>query len=392
MNMQRLIIVILLFIVPLQGMGLDLISPSMPTIVEKLHTSMDIVELTLPLYLIGFALAQPIMGTFSDVFGRKAFLVPGMFLYVLISLACSFALNIETLLILRFFQGMSVAASAVISRAIIMDMFKGEQFKKMMGYVPVVWALGPIVAPTIGGYLNTFFGWQSSFYFFAIYGSVLFLLILLFIPETHHERSKFSLKKMASNYLSLMKNRGFLAAILCLLLIYSVIILFNLVGPFFIQDVLGYSCVTYGNLALLMGVAFFFGNLMNRILARYKTPMFWMECALIGMCVFVVGMVGSAWLHPKNLYVLMVPTTGILVFAGVFYPHGLAGCLGLFKKNKGTVSAVFGLLCTGGSALVSTLGTLLKVETILPLSIAFFCFILTMTLAYYGCFRRSLLK
>ena len=79
--------------------------------------------------------------------------------------------------------------------------------------------------------------------------------------------------------------------------------------------------------------------------------------------------------NPKNLYVPIWPTTGILVFSGIFYPHGLAGCLRLFKKNKGIVSAVFELLCKEGALLFLNWGHYLKwrlsYHFLLPFSVLF---------------------
>lgn len=223
---------IILFCVPLTGASIDIYVPSLPAIQQAFSVPASSVQLSLTTYLIGFGCFQLIVGSLSDFIGRRWLFMLGLFMYVLTSFLIIWSHNITTLLGLRFLQGVSVAAIAVTGIAMIPDLFTGKLYTRYMNYSNLAWALSPVLAPYIGGYLQDWFGWQASFYFLTGYGLLGFILACFFIWETHTERCPFQLRTIINNYITLLKDKRFLVCLFFLSLIYGSIVIFNVVGPF----------------------------------------------------------------------------------------------------------------------------------------------------------------
>ena len=176
---------ILLAMVPLTGATIDIYVPSLPAITAHFGVPAQLVQWTIPSYLIGYSLAQLFCGAFSDAWGRRALLIIGIVLYTGASLLAASASSISMLILMRFVQGLGVAAPGVLARAIASDSFDSERLPQVTNYITLAWALGPIIAPLIGGYLQHVFGWKAVFYFLTAYGCIVLLLIYFLLPETN---------------------------------------------------------------------------------------------------------------------------------------------------------------------------------------------------------------
>jgi len=150
---------------PLTGIGIDLFVPSLPILAKQFLVSESTIKFSIVLYLLGYALGQPFFGAFSDAWGRKGPLLFGLGLYTVASLSLVFSQSIHMFLFLRVVQGVAVAAPGVLSKAIATDGFSGEALAKLRSLMMSVWAIGPIVAPVIGGYLEWYLGILFSFPF-----------------------------------------------------------------------------------------------------------------------------------------------------------------------------------------------------------------------------------
>jgi DHA1 family bicyclomycin/chloramphenicol resistance-like MFS transporter len=179
---------ILLAMVPLTGATIDIYVPSLPAITAHFGVPAQLVQWTIPSYLIGYSLAQLFCGALSDAWGRRALLIIGIVLYTGASFLAASASSIGMLILMRFVQGLGVAAPGVLARAIASDSFDSERLPHITNYITLAWALGPIVAPLIGGYLQHVFGWKAIFYFLTAYGCIVLLLIYVLLPETNSYR------------------------------------------------------------------------------------------------------------------------------------------------------------------------------------------------------------
>ena len=155
--------------------SIDTYLPSFPEIAEKLGATQLEVQQTLSIYLFSFALMTLWHGAISDRFGRRRVILAALVLFAVASAGCAFATRIEQLWFWRAMQGITAGAGIVISRAIVRDLFDGAAAQRLMSQITMMFALAPAVAPVIGGWLQTFFGWRSIFVFLVLSTVILLL-------------------------------------------------------------------------------------------------------------------------------------------------------------------------------------------------------------------------
>lgn len=380
----------ILFMVPLSGASIDIYAPSLPAITDYFHVKDSLVQLTIPTYLLGFGLSQIVFGVLSDTYGRKKVLLTSIFFFCIVTSLAPASTNIYMLLVIRFFQGMFASAASAISKAVISDSFSGETLHKYANYNTICWAAGPVVSPFIGGYLQHYFGWEASFYFLLGYGIVIFISNLLWLPETHTKRTPLNFKRTKQNIKTILSHSIFISSVLLLSLSYSIITLFGVTGPFLIQEVLGYSAVTFGHMAMLLGVAWFMGNLTNRILTSRHHVLYIIRTCLSIALISSITMALLA-LHWVTLNAIIIPIAIILFFAGIVYPNCLGKCLTLFREMGGTSAATLGAFVSIGSGCLTAAGALLKIHNQMPLAITYIIVLLTCSLVYQIILRPKLL-
>ncbi|MBI4969995.1 MAG: multidrug effflux MFS transporter [Rhodospirillales bacterium] len=169
-------------------LGLNIIPAVMPVLAQALKTDTTVVQFTLTLYLFGFAVAQLVYGPVSDRIGRRPTLLAGLTLFQIGTVICLVAPDILTLNSGRLLQAIGSCAGTVLGRAVIRDVYERERAASMVAYMTMALALGPMLAPAIGGYLELWFGWRSLFVFLLVVGILVQIWAHLAMPETLRER------------------------------------------------------------------------------------------------------------------------------------------------------------------------------------------------------------
>ena len=362
---------IILMMVPLSGASIDIYVPSLPAITNDFGVSVQLVQWTIPSYLIGYSLAELFYGALSDAWGRRRLLLAALALYTAASLLASFASTVSILIILRFVQGLGVAGPGVLARAIASDTVDADRLPTVTNYITLAWALGPILAPMIGGYLQHILGWRAVFYFLAIYGCLALLLVSFLLPETNPHRHQLKVRTLLDDCKTVLASSVFLGCTSVLSIIYAYLVLFNVVGPFLIQVVLHQSAIVFGRIALCLGIAWFLGTLANRFLTGSFPKLPLME---IGTGVTLCGALLMGWFaiwEGVSVPHLVIPTAVIFFSGSITFTQCFGRCMQLFPTLAGTASALMGTLFIAGSAFAGFLGSFLETQTALPLSMAF---------------------
>ena len=141
----------------------DLYAPSLPHLQDVYGTDAGLVQLTMTLNLVAYAVAQLFYGPLSDRIGRRPVLLAGMIGFALASILCSVAGSIDTLIVARIFQGLTACAEAVVGYAVIRELYDEAGAVRVFAAYGMAIALAPAVGPIIGGHMHVWFGWRSNF-------------------------------------------------------------------------------------------------------------------------------------------------------------------------------------------------------------------------------------
>src|SRR5262245_31613252 len=144
---------LLTILVAFTALSVDIAIPVLSSFAAAFQTTSAAAQLTLSVFVLGFASAQLVAGPVSDRFGRRPVLIGGCALYVAASVACIFASTIEELIAARFVQALGCCAGPVVGRAIVRDVYGGERAAKVLAYMATIMGIVPGLAPVIGGVL-----------------------------------------------------------------------------------------------------------------------------------------------------------------------------------------------------------------------------------------------
>ena len=161
---------------------IDMYLPGFPEIERDLAEGG--VERTMAAYLIGVTVGQLIYGPVSDRFGRKPPLYFGFVLYVLGALGCAIAWDMTMLIVLRVLQALGACGGMVIGRAIVRDRCQPHEAARAFAMLMAIVALGPILAPVLGGWVVSAVGWRGVFIFQALLGVALMIAMHFLLRES----------------------------------------------------------------------------------------------------------------------------------------------------------------------------------------------------------------
>ncbi len=385
----QLIIYILLILMPIVGMAVDLIAPSLPAMVTDLQSSAQTIKAIISIYLFGYALGNFIAGFLTDAWGRKKLIRIAVLGFAVISLLPVLFPNIEIVLLTRFLQGITLGATAVLARAIFSDILTPEKLVRMGVLIGAMWGLGPVIGPLLGGYLQVYFGWQAGFCFFTIVSFMLFIAVVCIIPETHMNRHPLNFHMIKHNFIETLKHPLFMAMVLLMGMAYSLIITFNTSGPFLIQTVLHYSPVFFGHLALCLGLMF----LSATFICRYLLNNFAVERLLfliihLSLFVAMVGLVASYMF--THSVVLITCISAVMFFAcGFTFPMSMGKGMSLFRHIAGTASATMYLINILITSLTSFLVSFIHVQSVIPMLWVYVVLLLICVWVYWKLVRTG---
>jgi MFS transporter, DHA1 family, multidrug resistance protein len=182
--------------------AVDTYIPAFPTIASDLSASTLQMQQTFSVYLIGFAVMFLFHGALSDSFGRKPIILWGLAIFLIGTIGCAMSQTIGQLLFFRTMQGVSVGAGMVVGRAMVRDLFADADAQRVMSMVTMWFGLAPAIAPVLGGFLFTAYGWHSIFWFLAIFTAALIVMSIYSFHETlpPSKRQPFRLQPLLAGY------------------------------------------------------------------------------------------------------------------------------------------------------------------------------------------------
>ncbi|UPT71553.1 MAG: MFS transporter [Flavobacterium sp. JAD_PAG50586_2] len=329
-----------LAMIPLSGFATDIYIPSLPQMGDDLNVSSLQVQMTLSIFLISYGISQLFIGAILDSFGRYRLGLVSLILFAAASICIANTHNIYLIYIMRAVHGLTVATIVVAKRAYFVDVYQGDELKSYLSIFTIIWSAGPIIAPFVGGYLEAAFGWNFNFYFLAGMAIVLALLEILFSAETLSKPSVFDLKKITATYYKMITTPSFTLGLIMLGFAYSMVMVYNLTGPFIVQHHLGFSPVVAGYCSLILGLSWMLGGFIGK--ATIQRPFLKkITVNLLIQALFVLAMiVGSAF--TESLYSLVFFAFLIHTCAGYTFNNYFTANLSQFPENAGIASGLVG--------------------------------------------------
>jgi MFS transporter, DHA1 family, multidrug resistance protein len=170
---QNAFLIILLGLLnALTPFSIDMYLPAFAQIAADFNTTTTKVAFSVSTYFVGFALGQLFYGPLLDYFGRKKPLYVGLVVYVLASIGLANTHSMEWFLVLRFLQAVGGCVASVGAMTMARDFFPVEESAKIFSLLMLVLSVSPLLAPTIGGFMVTAWGWRVIFTTLAAIGSL----------------------------------------------------------------------------------------------------------------------------------------------------------------------------------------------------------------------------
>ena len=191
------IILILGALSTISPFAIDMYLPGFPAIADDLNTTIASVQLSLTSYFIGIAAGQILYGPLLDRFGRKMPLYVGLVVYIFASLGCALTNSVESLIAMRFLQALGGCAGMVAAQTLVRDLFPLNKTAQAFSSMTLVVAISPMIAPTIGGYMTSAFGWHSLFIVLAFITVVILVCVYYLLPQGKRPDPTISLKPKA---------------------------------------------------------------------------------------------------------------------------------------------------------------------------------------------------
>jgi DHA1 family bicyclomycin/chloramphenicol resistance-like MFS transporter len=343
----------------------------LPSLIARFQSEAGVAQLTISLSLLGLAVSQLVLGPLSDRYGRRPVVLGGLALAAVASLIAMFAGTITGLVAARVAQALGASTGQVIGRAIVRDLYARERAASVLGMVTSAVVVMPMMAPLIGGLLDSGFGWQSIFVFMAAISFAVLAWAALALPETHQPSpTAFAPARIAVDLGALAASPRFFGYILAVALGSAPFYTFMGGAPYVIITQMGRSSAEYGIWFALSAIGFMAGNVSA---ARFA-PRFGIDRMIRwGILVTVAGTILpiACWLIEPQIGPLAVflPQAVISYGNGLLLPTAVAGAVSIRPEIAGTASGITGAtqMTIGAVATQLVSHALAGAETALPM-------------------------
>jgi DHA1 family bicyclomycin/chloramphenicol resistance-like MFS transporter len=321
--------------------------PALPALAISLDSDFSQAQLMVGVFLTGFAFSQLLAGPISDRYGRRLTLIVGLTAYLILSILCAIAPNLETLLVFRFLQGVSACAAPVSARAMVADIYDGPGIQRAMSIVTAGMGFAPILAPSIGAFVLEFTDWRGIFWTLAGSGALMLTLVTLFLSETRPVSEippSLNVKSLAKRYQTIGTNHQFLRYALPSLFAGGALFTFLSSATFTLQNDLGASTREFGFMFAGVMLGFVFGATLS---GKFSPRLGLEKSILIGIIASTAGgwLMALAWLANLNHWGgVIVPMACVMFGMGILRPNSIAGAIAPFRQMAGAASALIGFL------------------------------------------------
>ena len=348
-SINHLYLIILISILSsVAPMGVDTYLPSIPEIAKYFDVNIHKVELSLSIFLIGFAIGQIFGGPISDRYGRRFGSIVGLLGYALFSFLIIFSSSIYELWIYRFLEAFFGGITVVNATAAVRDRFSGQEAAKVFSLIGMVRSLAPLLAPVFGAAIIHFFPWEGIFVFLTIYA----LIVAFFIYKDLPESFTYTKQNIIESYKLVLTHKKAMKAMLVLAISFGAFFIIIAKTSYIYIEYFGiktdYFPLFFGiNFIILIAMI----NVNVKLLKTYEAKNIAKYATLIQFCVGIIFLL----IHKDmNLILTVIIIASYMSMMAFIFGNCMSLAIEHFSKNAGVASGVIGVLQFGLGALISS--------------------------------------
>lgn len=355
-------------------LSLNILVPALPGLAKRTGADQEFAQLAVSLYLFGLAFSQLVLGPLSDRFGRRPVVLAGLALTVISSAGGIAAETMGQIILARVLQSLCASTGLVIGRAIIRDLYDRERAASMIGWVATAMVVAPMIAPLLGGILDTSFGWKSIFVFVAILSAGVLVWAVYALPETKPDHvTTGGVRHLWQDTRALFTNAAFNGYVQVAALGSATFFAFLGGGPYVVIAMMGRTSAEYGAWFAVTAFSYLLGNMTT---AR-MTPRRGIDTMIRAGVAFellgaVLSLLAAVTLPAGGPEIVFLPQTLISFGNGLLLPNAIAGAISVRPQAAGTASGISGFtqFAIGAAAAQWMSHVLVSASTPLPLALA----------------------
>ncbi len=319
MNGERNLIFLLTSLIVLSVSSTDIYVSSLPKMTDDFHVTARMVNMTLSFFVAGLAIGSLFAGILSDRYGRRNTLLWANGLYIPITMAVAFSDNILLVIAFRFLQSLCVSFNIIVARQVINDSFSYEGQINATATMLAGVILSPALAPVVGAYLSSWFGWRACFVVSGVLGIAVFFWLYISMKETNKNilQKLPSLVTFTKGYIGLVISKRLAGCLSVNGCAYASYFAFITISSYVYVLEFKISPTNYSLVYIGLAVAYLSGNFLTKFFAKIKLHP--SKVIFIGCWCTALGALlnFTYFLFPRNMAIVIICFTIGVILARV---------------------------------------------------------------------------
>ncbi len=328
--------------------------PAIGEIAQVFGVPVGQLQAVMAAYLTSYGLTQFIYGPLSDRYGRKPILMLGMSVYIVGSLIALYVHDFTFFLVASFIQGAGTGCCGAMCRTVTRDCYEGEELQHANSLVSMGVIFSPLIAPVLGGWLATHWGWISIYQFLLGFGLIVTLILMSQFSETLPVEKRIN-QPVLSRYKLVLSSRHFQGYVLCLVAAFSGIAIYEAALGVLLGGVLNLSPKMVSILFILPLPGYLAGSWLSSVLSRRLGREKSMMLGIIALSIGALGILVSGLSIGVNAISLVIGGAFYFAGAGLVFPIATTAALAPFPQQAGTAGATLGGMQNLGAGLTTLL-------------------------------------
>ncbi|WP_119344272.1 MFS transporter [Facilibium subflavum] len=357
-----------LLILMLTQLSTDIYLPSIPEMAKDLSSNLSTIKLSMTAMIFSLGASQLISGALSDVYGRRKIALYGLLIFCCGSMVLILPTNSIIMIIGRLIQGIGLGFGLSFSSCVSGDLYKGKTLNIALSVISIAYAVMPVVAPLMGGFIQVHYNWKLSFVVLLIFGIACLMMIKISFIETNENMSKrFSISGLYADYKACLGNVVYVRHLLLAALIYAVEVSYIIQMPIIVQTQFNATPVFAASLVFFTSLAIVVGSALSGVLLRIISPDRIIRLSVVIALLFILFWLFSVIVFSAKVFIMVVAMSGIMLSSGLIFPNAIAKCIELFQTKAGLSSSLAIGILTSIGGIITVFVSLLPPESTVAL-------------------------